>query len=387
MALGLRVRAWLARQVAAPDFQRRAIASPLTRLIARRQARKLFSLASGFVSSQVLLACLRSGLLDALHHGGSEYTPEALAARLDLPAQRLSRLLDAAAALSIVAQRDGGVVLGPLGAALLGNPAARAMIEHHDALYHDLADPLAVLRGRAGGDKAGPAHAGLNPADGRVAALWGYAGEGRPESLEPGRVAAYSELMTRSQEAVGAEILAAVSLSGHRQLLDVGGGEGEFAAAAVLRYPGLRAVVFDLPGVSAGAQRHLRQRGVAERVAVVAGSFLRDPLPRGADVITLVRVLHDHDDAAALQLLQAVRAALPPGGRVIIAEPFAGREPALDAYFAAYFLAMGQGRLRSQAAVSALLRRAGFVQTQGHATRLALIAGVVSAWGGSASAG
>lgn len=379
MALGLRVRAWLARQVAAPDFQRRATAFPLTRMIARRQARKLFSLASGFVSSQVLLACLRTGLLDALHHGGSEYTLEALASRLNLPAQRLQRLLDAAAALSIVGQRDGGVVLGPLGAALLGNPAARAMIEHHDALYHDLADPLAVLHG--------PAHAGLNPADGRVAALWGYAGEGRPESLEPGRVAAYSELMTRSQEAVAAEVLAAVSLSGHRQLLDVGGGEGEFAAAAVLRHPGLRAVVFDLPGVSANAQRHLRQRGVAERVAVVAGSFLRDPLPRGADVITLVRVLHDHDDAAALQLLQAVRAALPPGGRVIIAEPFAGREPALDAYFAAYFLAMGQGRLRSQAAVSALLRRAGFVQTQGHATRLALIAGVVSAWGGSASAG
>ena len=40
-------------------------------------------------------------------------------------------------------------------------------------------------------------------------------------------------------------------------------------------------------------------------------SFLADQLPRGADVISLVRVCFDHPDERVLKLLKAVRRALP----------------------------------------------------------------------------
>jgi demethylspheroidene O-methyltransferase len=63
-----------------------------------------------------------------------------------------------------------------------------------------------------------------------------------------------------------------------------------------------------------------------------------------------VRVVHDHDDERVLALLRAVRAALPPGGTLLLAEPMAGTPGAQamgDAYFGFYLLAMGSGRPRT----------------------------------------
>ena len=355
MTLPLTIRAWLARRLATPDFQQLAIRMPLLRRIARRRARTLFTLSTGFVQSQVLLALLRSGVLDALRDGPRRL--DALASVLDVSADRLGRLLDAAAALKLVHRRGEVVVLGDLGAALLGNPAARAMIEHHDALYRDLAEPNALL------DVAMPAS--------HTARLWRYA-----ESPE---TAAYSTLMTRSQDMIAAEVLAVLPLARRRKLLDVGGGEGAFAMAVARRHEHLQVTVFDLPAVAPAARDAVRRAGLEPRVAVRPGSFFADPLPRDADALTLVRVLHDHDDGPALELLDACRAALPSGGLLAVAEPLAGETPAVDAYFAMYFLAMGQGRLRTPAEVQALLERAGFRGVRRLPTRLPLLAGVITA--------
>ena len=97
------------------------------------------------------------------------------------------------------------------------------------------------------------------------------------------------------------------------------------------------------------------------RVRVVGGDFLaRRDCRRGADVVSLVRVLHDHDDESALLLLRRAHAALPPGGRLLIAEPMAatrGAEPVGDAYFGFYLLAMGRGRARTPNEIAELVRQ------------------------------
>ena len=129
------------------------------------------------------------------------------------------------------------------------------------------------------------------------------------------------------------------------------------ARALSLRLPphairSLRVKLFDLPAVATRAQARFARAGFADRAEAFGGSFLSDPLPRGADVISLVRVLHDHDDAAVMQALRAVREALPEGGVILIAEPFAGTpgaEAMGDGYFGFYLLAMGQGRPRTGA--------------------------------------
>ncbi len=108
----------------------------------------------------------------------------------------------------------------------------------------------------------------------------------------------------------------------------------------------------------------------------------RESLPGGADLATLVRVLHDHDDAAVRALLRRVRAALAPGGTLLIAEPMAG-SPATrrmaGAYFAFYLLAMGSGRARSPAELTVFLREAGFSDIRSLRTRRPLLTGGLTA--------
>jgi demethylspheroidene O-methyltransferase len=188
-------------------------------------------------------------------------------------------------------------------------------------------------------------------------------------------MATYTALMSASQPLVADDILDAYPLAGHQCLLDVGGGDGTFVQAVARRAPHLRLMLFDLPTVADQACRRLEAAGVAQRVAVHGGSFLRDPLPLGADVVTLVRVVHDHDDGAALALLRSVRQALPSGGTLLLAEPMAGTpgaEAMGDAYFGFYLLAMGRGRPRSAAELTRMLGAAGFDDVRRVPTRMPL---------------
>ena len=67
---------------------------------------------------------------------------------------------------------------------------------------------------------------------------------------------------------------------------------------------------------------------------------------------------------------------------MLVAEPMAGTpgvEPVGDAYFGWYFLAMGRGKARTFAQVSALLRAAGFDDVKAWPTRMPLQTSVVTA--------
>jgi demethylspheroidene O-methyltransferase len=351
---------WLAlrdRLLASPRFQRWAAAFPLTRPIARRRARALFDLCAGFVYSQILYVCVRLGVFERLQAG--PLRADELGALLALTPDAVRRLLDGAVALGLLERRGGERYgLGQLGAALLGNPGVSAMVEHHALLYADLRDPVSLLRDRG-------AHTELMR-------FWGYARSAEPGALDPGRVADYTALMSASQQLVAEDILDAYPLRRHRCLLDVGGGDGTFLSAAAARHPALRVMLFDLPPVAARAQARFASAGLASRASVVGGDFLRDPLPAGADVVSLVRVIHDHDDPAALAILRAARRALPPGGTLLLAEPMSaerGAEPVGDAYFGFYLLAMGSGRPRTPEELGRLLRAAGFARVRPMAMR------------------
>ncbi len=360
--------AWRDGVLGNAGFQRWAAAFPLTRPVARRRTRALFDLCAGFVYSQVLFACVRLRLFDALR--AAPLTPDELSPQLGLTPEAARRLLGAAAALRLVERRSRGRFgVGPLGAAMAGQPGIAAMVEHHALLYADLADPVALLRGCVGETKLGQ--------------YWPYARAGAQDiDIPAGQTAAYSGLMTLSQALIADEVLDAFSLAPCRCLLDVGGGEGAFLAAAARRAPHLRLHLFDLPPVAARAQARLAAEGLGDRLTVTAGNFHMDPLPGGADVISLIRVIHDHDDAAAAALLGAVRRALPSGGTLLLAEPMGetpGAEPAGDAYFGFYLLAMGSGRPRSAACLTAMLEAAGFSRIRHLPTRIPLLTRVLSA--------
>lgn len=357
-----RIRHAAAQAIADPRFRAWAAAFPLTRGIARRRARDLFNLCGGFVYSQILRACVELDLFDLLRDGPR--TAVALAPCLGLDPGAARRLLDAAVALDLLARHGGDAYrLGKLGAAMVDNPGIAAMVRHHAMLYADLRDPVALLRGER------PRTA--------LAEYWAYAGADHPERLRDDQIAAYTALMAQSQAMVAAEILAAYPIGRHRCLLDLGGGDGSFLSAVAVAAPGLQLMLFDLPAVAERARARL-----GGRARIVGGNFLVDPLPSGADIVTLVRVLHDHDDDRAVAILRAARRALPAGGTVLIAEPMAqtpAAEGVGDAYFGFYLLAMGHGRPRNANRIKDLLAASGFARSSLLNSRTPLIASVICA--------
>ena len=113
----------------------------------------------------------------------------------------------------------------------------------------------------------------------------------------------------------------AVDLGGARRLLDVGGGSAAFDIELCRRHPDLTATVYELPKVAHIAAGKVEEAGLSERIGTVAGDFLADwSLPGGHDTILLSMVLHDWAEDRCRAILRKCWAALPSGGRVIIAE-------------------------------------------------------------------
>jgi demethylspheroidene O-methyltransferase len=359
--------AWRNRLLRDPRFQAWAAGFPLTRPIVRQRTDALFDLVAGFVYSQVLDSCIRLELLERLADGPLDIA--AVAEKTDLPVQSAERLLIAASALGLVDRLcPRRFALGPQGAALLGNAGLRDMVAHHRLLYADLADSVGLLR-RGGGQ-------------GGLAAYWPYATTAKASEADAQAVGAYSRLMAATQPAVAAEILHAYDLRRHRCLMDVGGGEGAFLEAAGRHAPHLKLMLFDLPAVTERARERLGAAELLERARLEGGDFLHDPVPEGADLVTIIRILHDHDDAGVATLLRSVRRALPRDGAVLIAEPMSRAprpDPVSDAYFGLYLLAMGRGRARTPAEIEGFLSAAGFTRLRRLPTRTPSLLGLILA--------
>lgn len=357
-------RRWRNSVIADPRFQAFAADFPLFRPIARARSKALFDLIAGFTYSQTLAACLEFDLFERLSQAPAP--PDILAQELDIPIKNLERLLKAATALKLLDRTSSGTYdLGIHGAALRGNPYIAGFIRHHALLYEDMRHPAALLRGRS---------------ETALSRYWAYAGGDETKANRRDAVADYTALMAASQEAVAREILALQDFSGISHLMDVGGSNGTFITAAAARYPTLRFTLVDLPRVTEFAAEVFEKHKISDRVTLAPGSFLTMDLPRKAEIITLIRVLHDHDDDNALTILQAIRRALPPGGRLVLAEPLSGSPdtaPIMDAYFGLYFAAMGQGKTRTPAEIGVLARKAGFSTLSSPVSRMPLITSVI----------
>jgi demethylspheroidene O-methyltransferase len=359
-----RPQGWINRLASSRGFQRWAARFPLTRGFVRAEGEAIFDLMAGFCHSQILLALVDLRILDLL--GDGAMAQAGLARATGVPPERLLVLIGAGVSLGLLKQRGQVVTLTRRAAALTGVPGLAGMIRHHRVLYRDLEDPAAFFR---------------DGSDTELASFWPYVfGAGAAD--DPRTAATYSQLMADSQVLVAEDTLDAVSLRGVTRLMDVGGGTGAFLSAVGARWPAVAMTLFDLPAVAPSARIRFEQTGLSARVDIVPGSFRDDSLPTGADAISLVRVLYDHQDATVAALLAAVHRALPPRGRLIISEPMTGGDRpqrAGDAYFALYCMAMRTGQARSAAQISALLARAGFSAIRIHPSRRPFVTTVIQA--------
>jgi len=340
----MRWHRWRNRVLSNPSFQRWAARNPLTRAIGHRKAIALHHLTAGFVYSQTLAALVELEVLDVLAEGPT--TTGEIAGRKQLSEPATETLLKAGQSLKLVEHYQQGLWgLGELGAAMLANPGIAEMVRHHKHLYQDLADPITLLRHRDGS---------------KLSKYWQYdavlEGSGEPQI--------YSKLMRDSQAMIADHVLAAVDLEGCRHLLDVAGGTGAFARRALESSDHLTATVLDLPAVVSQGLEHEPENS---RLRFTGADMFEGPLSLGADCVSFIRVLHDHDDDRVQRVLENAFKALKPGGRIIVAEPMAetsGAESIGYAYFGLYLWSLGSGRPRTSAELTKFLGKAGFQQVR-----------------------
>ena len=178
---------------------------------------------------------------------------------------------------------------------------------------------------------------------------------------------ALGRALYRDAQVLGPRLADAVDVSGRRLLLDVGGGFGGYAAAFCDACPELHATVLDLPGVVREGRRLAASTGAAPRVRFVEGDFLRDPLPRGSDVVLASDILHGQRPSDAARLVRRLGDALEPGGLLVLRDVLMDTErtgPRWAALFSLTLLASSASRCYAEDEVRGWLAEAGFVDVR-----------------------
>jgi len=107
-----------------------------------------------------------------------------------------------------------------------------------------------------------------------------------------------------------------VDLTGRKLLLDLGGGSGAYSIVATEKYPGLKAVVLDLPPVTVVASEYIAANNATDRVTTLPGDFTRTEFPQGVDVVVMASNLPQYEPDLIRLVVGKAFAALVPGGEM-----------------------------------------------------------------------
>ena len=160
-------------------------------------------------------------------------------------------------------------------------------------------------------------------------------------AADPDQMAMFHQSMADRTGPAVRDALAVFDFGRFRTLMDVGGSFGALLAGILKALPQLTGQVFDLPALKDASSAYLERMGVADRARFVGGSFF-DQVPAGADAYMLKAIIHDWDDAEAVQILGNCAAAAGADGRVLVMDRIA---PELASGVDAVDLATFQGDL------------------------------------------
>jgi len=109
-----------------------------------------------------------------------------------------------------------------------------------------------------------------------------------------------------------------VSLGDRKRLLDVGGGSGAYTLAFCAANPQLEATILDFSQTVETAKRYLREAGLTDRVAHLAGDAITTEWPAGHDVVLMSYVWSAVGESDIAVLARRAFDALPPRGLVLV---------------------------------------------------------------------
>jgi hypothetical protein len=128
----------------------------------------------------------------------------------------------------------------------------------------------------------------------------------------PAEQAVFNAAMLESTRAFVPVFLDACDLSGHRTVVDLGGGTGTLLAGVLAAHPRLRGVLFDTADA-------LRDAVAPDRCELVAGNLF-EGVPAGGDAYIIKSVLHDFGDDDVVAILSTCREGMPGDAVLYIVE-------------------------------------------------------------------
>ena len=318
----------------------------------------LLRLLEGFLETKVLVTAYQ---LDVFSTAADRPRPVAeLREALGLPERAGTILLDACVALGLL-EHDGEALRVPeaLVPFLVRSPdrpfsTTTYLLGYYAEVYRALDDMATLVRTDGASSTFG---------------LRDYFKDDVDE-VDPEVAREYSRYMDHTIAPIAGVVLETYDFGPHRALLDLCGGTGTFCAAIVGAFPGLRGAFLDVPAcVEIGRARLAAHRHLVDRITPMAGDVFTTPIPEGFDVITICRAAMDWGDDRIEPLYRRIRAALPPGGRLLVVERMLPEEPdpgARSLYLrSVYFLAKSRStRYRTASQHEALLRQAGFSRVE-----------------------
>ena len=320
---------------------------PAQEQTSRQNARAdLLRLISGFQVSQAIHVATSLGLPDLLQSRAC--TIQELATKTETEPSSLYRLMRALASVGVFHEDDKRrFSLTPMSEFL------RSDVEGTH-------EPMALMMGRSSywrswGELAHAVRTGKTAFDHIYRCdVWAY----RAEHPEEARV--FDRAMASLSKGHAQAVIDAYDFGRFRHLVDVGGGDGTFLAEILAAHPHLRGTLFDQPHVAREAEALITRAGMAARCESIGGDFFAG-VSEGGDLYMLKWILHDWDDAAAVDVLNACRRAMKPDSRLLVVELLIGAPNTAPAekFMDLNMMVMTGGRERTREEFAALFARAG----------------------------
>ena len=300
------------------------------------------------ITARALTTAVELGVFEALAEGGA--TAAELAERLSLDPLGAETLCTALTSLGYVEQAEGaGLRNAPVSDRLLVRSSPESIASFVGAqadLHWEILSmlPEAVRSGRA------------------------YAMH--EERRDPERWEAYMRGLFEISRPEHDWNAALVPVDRPALLADVAGGHGGFAMAMCRRHPALRATVVDLPPAAAVGRRIVEEEGFAERVGFREGDVFEVGLGEDLDVVSVFNLVHHLPEERCRALCEMARAALRPGGCLVIGDserpdPRAP-VPQAGAVSSVLFYAWSHGHNFSGREISGWLEEAGLADVETH---------------------
>jgi acetylserotonin O-methyltransferase len=317
----------------------------------------VLELIEAFRRSKIMFAAVALGVFEQLSAGTA--SAETLAKELQADADALERLLNACVAMRLLTRDGDQFANAPVATTYLCRESPRQLTGYINfsnkilwQLWGNLEDAVqdGTNRWRQTFGSDGPIFANLFSTE-----------EAKRE---------FSLGMHGFGQISSPAVVAAFDLGRFGRMVDLGGATGHLVIAACGRYPNLRAVVFDLPGVIPLAQEQIAASQLANRIEIVAGDFFVDPLPKG-DLYAVGRILHDWSEDKIDHLLRRIYESLPASGALLIAEKLLDDDkkgPMWAHLQSLNMLVVAEGKERTVAEYTALLKKAGFSKIEARRT-------------------